>query len=251
LEKLDTDDVLLVTRRDRLARSTRDLLNTLAAIAAKGATFRSLGDAWAHGARALDFDRAGWIAEFEREPIRIGEGRAFAVANGVKLGRKPTLSPPEPAVAAPKKWRGKLRASRSSPASSLQGRRRGMTIFAASVRKLVGENVHATDFRLLDEQLGRSGHQLLRELALQMGLPTMFVRESVEYAESAVSHPDREPGRRLRLLVDHRSGARQKGRDLLLHSGLGFELDVKRMVRHLASPLVTPTKIAKAEVRLY
>ncbi|MFZ0206726.1 MAG: recombinase family protein [Roseiarcus sp.] len=45
LEKLDTDDVLLVTRLDRLAKSTRDLLNTLAAIAAKGATFRSLGDA--------------------------------------------------------------------------------------------------------------------------------------------------------------------------------------------------------------
>src|SRR6202521_199084 len=126
----------------------------------------------------------------------------------------------ERSAAAPKKWRGKLRATRSSPASSLQGRRRGITVFAASVRKLVGENVHATDFRLLDEQLGRSGHQLLRELALQMGLPTMLVRKSVEYAEGAVSHPDREPGRRLRLVVDHRSGARQKGRDLLLHSGL-------------------------------
>ncbi len=38
LEKLDTDDVLTATRLDRLARPTRDLLNTLAAIAAKGAT---------------------------------------------------------------------------------------------------------------------------------------------------------------------------------------------------------------------
>jgi DNA invertase Pin-like site-specific DNA recombinase len=36
----------LVTR-DRLARSTRDLLNTLAAIAGRGAGFRSLGDIWA------------------------------------------------------------------------------------------------------------------------------------------------------------------------------------------------------------
>jgi hypothetical protein len=44
---LNPGDVLLVTRLDRLARSTRDLLNTLAAIAAKGAAFRSLGDAWA------------------------------------------------------------------------------------------------------------------------------------------------------------------------------------------------------------
>jgi DNA invertase Pin-like site-specific DNA recombinase len=40
-------DVLTVTRLDHLARSTRDLLNTLAAITAKGAGFRSLGDTWA------------------------------------------------------------------------------------------------------------------------------------------------------------------------------------------------------------
>ena len=40
-------DVLLVTRLDRLARSTRDLLNVLAAVAERRAAFRSLGDAWA------------------------------------------------------------------------------------------------------------------------------------------------------------------------------------------------------------
>src|SRR5277367_2203873 len=98
LEKLDADDVLIVTRLDRLARSTRDLLNTLAAIAAKGATFRSLGDAWAdtttaHGRLILTV--LGGLAEFERELIRArtGEGRARAVANGVKLGRKPILTP--------------------------------------------------------------------------------------------------------------------------------------------------------------
>jgi DNA invertase Pin-like site-specific DNA recombinase len=97
LEKLDADDVLIVTRLDRLARSTRDLLNTLAAIAAKGATFRSLGDAWAdtttaHGRLILTV--LGGLAEFERELIRTrtGEGRARAVANGVKLGRKPTMT---------------------------------------------------------------------------------------------------------------------------------------------------------------
>jgi DNA invertase Pin-like site-specific DNA recombinase len=47
LDVLDTGDVLTVTRLDRLARSTRDLLNTLAAITAKKAGFRSLGDTWA------------------------------------------------------------------------------------------------------------------------------------------------------------------------------------------------------------
>jgi DNA invertase Pin-like site-specific DNA recombinase len=40
-------DTLIVTKLDRLAQSTRDLLNTLAEIAKAGATFKSLGDPWA------------------------------------------------------------------------------------------------------------------------------------------------------------------------------------------------------------
>ena len=47
LDQLDKGDVLMVTRLDRLARSTRDLLNMLATITGKGAGFRSLGDTWA------------------------------------------------------------------------------------------------------------------------------------------------------------------------------------------------------------
>jgi DNA invertase Pin-like site-specific DNA recombinase len=47
LDQLEAGDVLMVTRLDRLARSTRDLLNTLAAIADRKAGFRSLGDVWA------------------------------------------------------------------------------------------------------------------------------------------------------------------------------------------------------------
>ena len=92
LDTLDEGDVLLVTRLDRLARSTRDLLNTLAAIAEKKAGFRSLGDAWAdtttpHGRLMLTV-LAG-LAEFERDLIRArtSEGRERAKARGVKLGR--------------------------------------------------------------------------------------------------------------------------------------------------------------------
>jgi DNA invertase Pin-like site-specific DNA recombinase len=47
LDRLDDGDVLTVKRRDRLARSTCDLLNPLAAITGKKAGFRSLGDTWA------------------------------------------------------------------------------------------------------------------------------------------------------------------------------------------------------------
>ena len=45
--QLAPDAVVVVTPLNRLARSTRDALNTLAAINGKGAAFRSLGGAWA------------------------------------------------------------------------------------------------------------------------------------------------------------------------------------------------------------
>ena len=98
LAALEDGDVLMVTKLDRLARSTRDLLNTLAAITDRKAGFRSLGDTWAdtttaHGRLMLTV--LGGLAEFERELIRArtGEGRARAVARGVKMGRKPKLTP--------------------------------------------------------------------------------------------------------------------------------------------------------------
>ncbi len=47
LDQLGAGDVLIVTRLDRLARSTRDLLNTFAAITDRKAGLRSLGDTWA------------------------------------------------------------------------------------------------------------------------------------------------------------------------------------------------------------
>ena len=41
LDQLDDGDAVMVTRLDRLARSTRDLLNTLAAITGRKAGFKS------------------------------------------------------------------------------------------------------------------------------------------------------------------------------------------------------------------
>ncbi|MFY9957738.1 recombinase family protein [Bradyrhizobium sp.] len=95
--RLGDGDVLVVTRLDRLARSTRDLLNLLGAVADKGAGFKSLRDTWAdtttaHGRLMLTV--LGGLAEFERELIcsRTTEGRERAKARGVVMGRKPKLT---------------------------------------------------------------------------------------------------------------------------------------------------------------
>jgi DNA invertase Pin-like site-specific DNA recombinase len=97
ISALAAGDTLIVTKLDRLARSTRDLLNTLDAIGKAGATFRSLGDSWAdtttpHGRLMLTV--LGGLAEFERHLIlaRTSEGRQRAQARGVQFGRKRKLT---------------------------------------------------------------------------------------------------------------------------------------------------------------
>ena len=98
LDQLEAGDVLMVTRLDRLARSTRDLLNTLATITAKGAGFRSLAETWADTTTSherLMLTVLGGLAEFERDLIRArtSEGRERARGRGGKMGRKPKLTP--------------------------------------------------------------------------------------------------------------------------------------------------------------
>src|SRR5215831_10103070 len=94
---LGEGDTLVVCKLDRLARSTRDLLNTLDAIGKAGASFRSLTDQWANTDTAhgrLMVTVLGGLAEFERHLIltRTAEGRTRAQANGVWFGRKPALT---------------------------------------------------------------------------------------------------------------------------------------------------------------
>jgi DNA invertase Pin-like site-specific DNA recombinase len=104
-------DCLVVCKLDRLARSTRDLLNTLDAIGTAGASFKSLGDPWAdtttpHGRLMLTV--LGGLAEFERHLIlsRTAEGRTRAQANGVRFGRKPVLTPYQRAEALRRRAQG-------------------------------------------------------------------------------------------------------------------------------------------------
>jgi DNA invertase Pin-like site-specific DNA recombinase len=113
---LKPDDVVVVTKLDRLGRSTRELLELIDRIGKAGASFRSLGDPlWdtsSSQGRLLSTLLAA-IAEFERELIRerTGEGRKRAMAAGVKFGRKPKLSPFQRAEALKRRAAGETLAS--------------------------------------------------------------------------------------------------------------------------------------------
>jgi DNA invertase Pin-like site-specific DNA recombinase len=97
LKRIENGDTIIVTRLDRLARSTRDLLNILHGLGEKGVSFKSLHDAWAdttsaHGRLMLTV--LGGLAEFERELIlaRTDDGRKRAKARGVRFGRPRKLT---------------------------------------------------------------------------------------------------------------------------------------------------------------
>jgi DNA invertase Pin-like site-specific DNA recombinase len=98
LKRLERDDLLIVTRLDRLARSTRDLLNILHAIADRAAKFKSLHDPWCDTStpqgELLVTILAGF-ATFERHLIkaRTDDGRKRAQARGVRFGRPRKLTP--------------------------------------------------------------------------------------------------------------------------------------------------------------
>lgn len=97
LARLKPDDVLLVTRMDRLARSTLDMLSLAQVISDKGAAFKSLAEPWADTtspAGKMILTVMAGIAEFERTLIleRTSEGRKRAKAQGVRFGRPPALT---------------------------------------------------------------------------------------------------------------------------------------------------------------
>lgn len=97
LEQVRDEDVIVVTRLDRLARSTRDLLDIAERLKEAGAGLCSLAEPWADttspAGRMVLTVFAG-IAEFERELIhqRTSSGRVAAKARGVRFGRPPKLT---------------------------------------------------------------------------------------------------------------------------------------------------------------
>lgn len=104
LDQLREDDTVIVWRLDRLARSTRHLLETMETIRVAGARFQSLSEPWAdtttHAGKMIMTVFAG-IAEFERDLIleRTQAGRIAAKTNGVRFGRPPKLNPEQSRLA--------------------------------------------------------------------------------------------------------------------------------------------------------
>lgn len=98
LDQLREGDIVVVWKLDRLARSTRDLLETMEIIRDAGARFQSLSEPWAdtttHAGKMIMTVFAG-IAEFERDLIRerTSAGRSAAMKRGVRFGRPRKLSP--------------------------------------------------------------------------------------------------------------------------------------------------------------
>jgi DNA invertase Pin-like site-specific DNA recombinase len=97
LKTLAQGDTLIVWKLDRLGRSLRDLIGLLDDLKARGIAFRSLTEAidtTTPTGRAM-WQMVGILAELERSLIqeRTKAGRAAAVARGVRMGRKPKLTP--------------------------------------------------------------------------------------------------------------------------------------------------------------
>jgi DNA invertase Pin-like site-specific DNA recombinase len=104
LEQLRNGDTVIVWKLDRLARSTRDLLETMETIQEAGARFRSLSEPWAdtttHADKLIMTVFAG-IAEFERDLIResTSAGRVAARRRGTHFGRPRKLNPEQAKLA--------------------------------------------------------------------------------------------------------------------------------------------------------
>ncbi len=102
--QLRNGDVLVITRLDRLARSTSELLRIVERLTEKKAGLQSLDEPWADttspAGRMVLTVFAG-IAEFERHLIhsRTDEGRQAAKVRGVAFGRPRKMRPDQQALA--------------------------------------------------------------------------------------------------------------------------------------------------------
>lgn len=111
LKQLEAGDVVVVTRIDRLARSTFDLFSIVKQVADAGASFKSLAEPWADTGTStgrLMLAVLGGLADVERDLIRTrtAEGRSRAKARGQHMGRPQALTPQQQAEARQRRAEG-------------------------------------------------------------------------------------------------------------------------------------------------
>jgi DNA invertase Pin-like site-specific DNA recombinase/predicted nucleotidyltransferase len=200
LAKVGQGDLVTVTRLDRLARSTRDLLNVLDDIAVRGAGFRSLADTWAdtttaHGRLMLTV--LGGLAEFERELIRArtGEGRERAKARGQHMGRPPRLTPHQRAEA--------LKALQEGSETQADLARR-FAVSQSTISRL-GDKVTPAPARLLDADTARAVRAFLREIEGKYP-----VRDAILYGSRARGDHTSESDADVALVLKGEKGDRYK-----------------------------------------
>lgn len=227
LRALGGGDTLLVTRLDRLARSTRDLLNILDTVAKAGAEFRSLGDTWAdttapHGRLMLTV--LGGLAEFERELIRArtGEGRTRAKARGVHMGRPPTLTARQRAEA--------INALRTGVATQADLARR-FAVSQSTISRLVEKaETMPAPVRRIDADTERAARAFLQRLEGEYS-----VADALLYGSRARGDHEPDSDADLALILKGEKGDRYKVvRDL---GGVGFDVMLETGILVHALPL--------------
>jgi DNA invertase Pin-like site-specific DNA recombinase len=133
LGKLTPGDVVMVTRIDRLARSTFDLFAIVKRIVDAKAEFRSLAEPWADSTSStgrLMLAVLGGLADVERDLIRTrtAEGRSRAKAQGKHMGRPPSLTPAQQKEATRRRAQG----------ATLQELARSYNVSRATISRLAG-----------------------------------------------------------------------------------------------------------------
>ena len=137
LKQLAPGDVVVVTRIDRLARSTFDLFSIVKQITDAGASFRSLAEPWADTGTStgrLMLAVLGGLADVERDLIRTrtAEGRSRATARGQHMGRPPALTQQQQEEARQRRAEG----------ATLKELARSYDVSAATISRLINRARH-------------------------------------------------------------------------------------------------------------
>jgi DNA invertase Pin-like site-specific DNA recombinase/predicted nucleotidyltransferase len=227
LSAVGDGDIVIVSRLDRLAGSTRNLLNTLDKLSTRGAAFRSLGEPWAdtttpHDRLTSTVFRG--LAEFEREQIRArtSKGRNRAITRGQHMGRPSTLSTQQ------RHEVGKALAAGNATQADLARR---FNVSQSTISRLADKAVLSPPIRpKIDAETERAARTFLRHLEGRYP-----VREAILYGSRArqTHRPDSDAD--IAVVLEGEHGNRwEMTREL---SGIAFDVLLETGIRVQALPL--------------